>query len=121
MLYLLYKLELITLKDNMYTVYNIVVNGVVVYIGHTKDLKKREYQHNYSLNKGKKKELYDYCRLIGVTNLTLIPLQKVKTKVEAKRLEIYLILKATFIGEIGNSIILGETDLRQKIPNISDR
>lgn len=107
----------------MYTVYKIEVDDVCLYIGHTKDLKKREYQHNYSYSKGLKKDLYDYLRTLNLFDgkLRLIPIANFKTKVMAKRYEMYLILQYLFINSlptIDDTII--KTNLKQKIPNIID-
>lgn len=105
----------------MYTVYQIKVNGVVSYIGYTKNLKSREYQHNYLLRTGKKKELYDYCRREKITELELIPIHNFKTKVEAKRFEMYLILYYRFIIDNGLEVPLwASVDLMQTIPSIRD-
>lgn len=112
----------------MYTVYKIEVNEVCLYIRHTSDLKKREYQHNYLLKKGKDKELYNYLRSINVDRVQLIPLQSYKKKTDAKRLEMFLILSFKFLdldctNPIFDSWFTGNknVDLKQKIPNLSDR
>jgi predicted GIY-YIG superfamily endonuclease len=101
----------------MYTTYKIEVDNVCLYIGHTKDLKKREYQHNYSYKKEAKKALYDYLRGYGYSGyIKLIPIKEWKTKVQAKRHEMYLILRYMFMYPDNP-----EFQLKQKIPNISDR
>jgi len=101
----------------MYSVYKIEVNGVCLYIGHSKDLKRREYQHNYLYKKGAKKALYDYLRECEYEGyIELIEIGRYKKKVEAKRYEMYLILQYLFI-ETDNPLF----QLKQKIANISDR
>jgi predicted GIY-YIG superfamily endonuclease len=105
----------------MYNVYKIEVNEVCLYIGHTKDLKKREYAHNYLLKKGKKKELYDYLRSVNIDNITLIEIASFTSKTSAKRLEVYLILKHKFIKD--NVLEVPRIDcveLKQSIPQIRD-
>lgn len=93
-----------------YYVYKIEVDDKI-YIGHTKDIKKRTYQHNYLFNKSPEKKEF-YKALPKATKLLELEiLYKEKTKADAKRREIYLILERYFNGE----------KLWQKIPNISDR
>ena len=102
-----------------YQVYKIEINGIVRYIGHTKDIIKREYQHNYLLKKGYKKPLYDKIRELYPDGyrISLNPLEgfKYSKMVDAKRKEMQLILANYFI----HCPLLME--LYQKIPNISDR
>ena len=102
-----------------YIVYKIEVNSVVVYIGYTKDLKRREYQHNYNLKKGYKKELYDFLRGINIDDVKLISLASFKRKTDAKRFEMYLILHYKFIRDSVLEVpIFDYTELKQTIPII---
>lgn len=94
-----------------YIVYGIYHDNKCRYVGLTNNLKRRTYQHNYLLNKGKDKMIYNYLREEGVDMIVLKPLWEYKTKVEAKRKEMFLILADHFVGKY----------LKQKIPNISDR
>jgi len=103
-----------------HTVYKIVDReDNILYYGHTKDLKRRTYQHQYSFRKLHKKPLYDYLHSIDYTeeDIILIPLFEYKTKAQAKRKEIFLILSDYFSNEDEKL----EINLYQKIPNISDR
>lgn len=95
-------------------IYSIKINGEVKYIGRsTVDrLDLRQKEHNRDFKKGKKKELYDYLHSINFKDeIVLEPIDIVKTKVEAKRKEIfYMILYVYF----------KEKKLYQRIPNIRD-
>lgn len=97
----------------IYTVYTINYQSVPVYIGHTNNLKRRTYQHNYDCYKKQvKKPLYDWIRQQGIAEqIHLIPIKSFKTKTDAKRFETYLILQDYF----------EEKKLKQKVPSISDR
>ena len=102
-----------------YIVYKIEVDSVVVYIGYTKDLKKREYQHNYSLNKGYNKELYTYLRSMSIFNVKLVEVASFNRKTDAKRFEMYLILHYKFIRDSVLEVpIFDYTELKQSIPII---
>lgn len=113
----------------MYTVYAVIQSSKCLYIGHTKDLNRREYQHNYSLRKGKEKALYAYLRGACIESITLTPIMTYKKKSDAKRLEMYLILSYLFLDKKPNEVIVEDVnmstlfstvDLQQKIPNIRD-
>ena len=93
-----------------YYVYQIKINGIVRYIGRTKDLKKREYYHNYNLRKGLNKELYNYCRELNLESLKLQMIKVLDTEIECKRYECLLILKDFFNKHL----------LKQRVPRISD-
>jgi hypothetical protein len=60
-------------KKSEYTVYQIVIDGTVRYIGRTNNIKRRTSDHNRMLDNGTSKQLYDFLRSIGhlsyVTNL----------------------------------------------------
>jgi len=89
-------------------------NLETIYIGRTNDLDRREKEHNRNCFNKKviKKELYKYIR--NETNIKFIKLYPVgifKTKIEAKRFEMLLILQDFF----------GNKKLKQKVPSISDR
>jgi len=102
-----------------YTVYKILHNGIVVYIGYTNNLRVRQYQHNTTYNKFKqdpvkyKKMLYKFLLNNGFNDtIELVPIKEnIKSKVEAKRIEMYLILKYYFSKN---------NTLQQYVPNISD-
>ena len=97
----------------MYSVYAIIIDGVQCYIGYSKDLKKREYQHNYHYKKFQQKLIYNVIRqhpYYSTVPIKLIALRSFVLKTEAKRWEMYLILKDHFEKSL----------LHQKIPNISD-
>jgi len=89
-----------------------------IYIGRTKDIIKRQKQHQSALNalinnKDSKsiKDIHRFLYTIGVVKVELIPITSYKTITEAKRMEMLLILLDHF----------GEKKLIQKVPNISDR
>lgn len=88
----------------------------VIYIGLTGNIKRREYQHNYNLRKGKENKLYDYfsSSVKDLSDNSIIKLNIIKSfknRVEAKRYECMLILIDYFT----------DRNLKQKVPNISDR
>ena len=94
-------------------VYQIKINNVVRYIGRTNDLDDREKQHNYQFRKGTSKKLYDYIRTIDFKDdIILEPIYIAKSKVEAKRFEMYTILWYYFE--------IDKKQLKQNIPNIKD-
>lgn len=95
----------------MYFVYKIENKDKIIYIGRTNNIKRRTYQHNYNIRKGKGGNLYDYCKANNITEVELIVIREFKTKVESKRWEAYLILDSYF----------NDGDLVNKVPNISDR
>jgi predicted GIY-YIG superfamily endonuclease len=98
-----------------YIVYEITVADNIRYIGMTKNIIKREYEHNYAFKRGDKKELYDYIKSIGYSPEYYITLNRIKgfkTRADAKRFEIFLIIWDHFYC---NKM------LKQKIPSISDR
>ena len=100
-------------KEKIYTVYQIVFNGEVVYIGQTDNLKRRTTQHNYLFKSGKDKELYNYLRTTAFSGkFNLIPIKEFSDRTTAKRFEMYLILQQLF-GDKG-------TTLKQSIPRIID-
>jgi predicted GIY-YIG superfamily endonuclease len=92
-----------------YTVYKIEIDGIIRYIGHTNNIKRRQTQHNYLFKKGKKKELYDNITDKSI-RLVLTPLREFKSKVEAKRWECLLVLQDHF----------SDKSLWQKPPQIKD-
>lgn len=95
----------------IYIVYSINYLNQPIYIGITNNLKRRTTQHNYLFKKGKSKQVYDYLRSLNQTNITLNTIKEFKTRTEAKRYEMYLILIDYF----------GNKHLKQSVPNISDR
>jgi predicted GIY-YIG superfamily endonuclease len=95
----------------MYNVYRISNRNNVIYIGYTNDLTRRSKEHNYHLNKGTSKQLYDFLRKKQIRSIKLELLKKFKTRTEAKRFECMLILMYHFAGH----------STLQKIPSISDR
>jgi len=97
-----------------YIVYKIEFNNKIIYIGRTNNLKRRTYQHNYNLRKGKGGMLYQFCRDNALEELILTPTHIYKNKVESKRMEMFLILSNYFENN-------GKLSLYQKVPNISDR
>ena len=94
-----------------YSVYRVTHKDKVIYIGYSCSLNRRFKEHNYHLKKGTKKELYDYLRTKKVSVIVLESLREFKTKTEAKRFEIMLILMYHFGGH----------RTLNKIPSISDR
>lgn len=92
-----------------YTVYKIEIDGIIRYIGHTNNIKRRQTQHNYLFKKGKKKELYDNITDRSI-RLVLTPLREFKSKTDAKRYECLLILQDFFDNKL----------LWQKPPQIKD-
>lgn len=94
----------------MYIVYKVKIMDSIRYIGYTNDIKRRQYNHNYLLKKGKKKILYDELRKLNILSIELLPIKYFKTKVEAKRYECLLILNDHFTNK----------QLLQKVPRISD-
>ena len=93
---------------NKFYIYQIIHKKHVLYIGQTDNLNRREKQHNYHLKKGTHKELYNYLREIGITQIKLKVIKEVNSRTEAKRIEIFLILTAHFKNR----------KLFQKIPSI---
>tara|TARA_R110002050_G_scaffold74369_3_gene159590 strand:- start:3333 stop:3668 length:336 start_codon:yes stop_codon:yes gene_type:complete len=98
------------------SVYLLSYNNIELYIGMSKDPLKRLKQHQYSLNKGDLKPLYNHLRESGITilDLDLSILKTFKTRVQAKRYECYILLKQYFENDF-------EMITFNKIPNISDR
>lgn len=94
-----------------YKVYTIEVNSQVTYIGRTIDIKRRQTEHNRHFKTGKTKELYDYLREIAFeSKIELIQVAEFKSKTDAKRYEMFLILQDYF----------GVKVLKQKVPQIKD-
>lgn len=100
-------------KNKMFYVYVIKYNDEIIYYGRTNDIKRRQYEHNYQLKRGNGNLLYTYLKENKVSEIVLESIYEYKTKVESKRMEMYLILKYYFSEN--------EFGLKQKIPNISDR
>lgn len=97
----------------IYSVYEIWIDGVVRYIGYTKNLQLRQKQHNRLCFKTDyKKDLYNKIRADypHIKSLTLTENRQFTDKVEAKRWECLLILNDHFLSG----------DLWQKVPRISD-
>ena len=95
-----------------YYIYSILYENKCVYVGMTKDIKRRQQTHNYLYKKGKKKLLYDFLRENGFNEkIELIITKSFSTKTEAKRWECFIILGDHF----------GLKQLRQVPPKISDR
>ena len=97
----------------MHYIYEIKLKGVVLYIGRTNDLDRRESEHRRDYTKNKKKVLYEYLNKMNVKqdDIILEPIDTAKTKVEAKRKEMfYMLLYTLFKG----------VTLYQRIPNIKD-
>jgi len=96
----------------MYYIYEVLLNNKRIYIGMTKDVKRRTYQHNYHYNKGTKKSLYDYIRSHQFNDkIELIIIYSYPTKIDCKRREALIILQDYF----------GSKELYQKPPAISGR
>ena len=96
-----------------YSVYNIIVEGKVVYIGRTTNIRARQNRHNLDLKKGMNKQLYNYLRTQGVEEIKLNVLFEYKDKVNSKRMELYLILINYFENDM-------KLTLHQRIPAIRD-
>lgn len=100
-------------KIGKYVVYKIIIDGRVRYIGHTDDIVRREKQHNYLLFKaGAKKILYDKIRkhYPNLETISLLEIGRFKSRIDAKRLECFYILKDYFSTKV----------LWQRVPKISD-
>lgn len=95
----------------MTTLYKIELNGEIIYIGITNDLKRRQQQHNLNIKKNVNRPLYTHLNSLNISNVTLTTLASFKSRVEAKRMECYLILQDYF----------NDKQLKQKVPRISDR
>ena len=94
----------------VFTVYKLTSKGgLSVYIGHTNNIERRIKEHQMNIKNGKSTLFYDSILIDGTFTYEI--LSTFKTKVEAKRYEMYLILQRYYSGE----------KLYQKIPNISDR
>jgi len=94
-----------------YKVYTIEVNGSVAYIGRTIDIKRRQTEHNRHFKSGKAKDFYDYLRSIRFNSkIELIQVAEFKSKTDAKRYEMFLILQDYF----------GVKLLKQRVPQIKD-
>lgn len=102
-------------------IYTIEINNEVVYVGRTKNnLDQREKEHRSAfkryINNPKRyyKTLYEWLHQNNIkpSEIVLKPANIAKSKVEAKRKEMYLILYFffNFPGQ-----------LKQKVPSISDR
>ena len=100
------------MKDFKYVVYQIRINNVVRYIGHTKDIDRRELEHRRNYKKGVSKQFFKYLSSVGYKpeDIVLEPIHLAKNKVEAKRYEAYTILYFHF----------NSNQLKQKVPNIKD-
>jgi len=111
-----------------FTVYEIKSDNKRVYIGRTNNLKRRQSEHNRNLkklytlytetilrgsngSKPKIKPLYQFLLEKGTTTVELITIKEFRTKIEAKRYEMLLILLDWFYNR----------ELIQKVPSISDR
>jgi len=94
-------------------VYNIKHNNIIIYIGRTNNIKRRQYQHRYNYSKMQSKKLYNYLRDNNCIkeDITLESIYE-GSKVECKRMEMYLILDYHFNKD--------PNQLQQKIPNIKD-
>jgi predicted GIY-YIG superfamily endonuclease len=100
----------------MNVVYKIEYDGNPVYIGRTNNLSRREKEHNRFLrlpadDKRRRKVLYQFLSESGCNEVKLIPIMEFDTKVESKRYECMLILLDWFTNR----------ELKQRVPNISDR
>lgn len=93
-----------------YIVYKIVDKGLTVYIGRTNNLKRRQSEHNTRLKSEYKKEIYEYFRQNGVIKIVLEEVATFKSKTDAKRYEMLLILEDYFSSKT----------LKQKVPQIKD-
>lgn len=95
-------------KKQQFYVYRLTSSSGALYIGRTNNIERRIKEHQMNIKNGKSTLFYD--SLVDGT-FTYEILSTFKTKVEAKRYEMYLILQRYYSGE----------KLYQKIPNISDR
>jgi predicted GIY-YIG superfamily endonuclease len=91
--------------------YKVEISGIIRYYGITNDLKRRQSQHNLGLHKREKKELYDFLVEQEIDKITLIEVQIFKKRIDAKRMEAFLILEDYF----------SKKELKQKVPSLSDR
>jgi predicted GIY-YIG superfamily endonuclease len=93
-----------------YKVYTISTDRVI-YIGRTIDIKRRQAEHNRMFKSEKNKAVYDYLRDINFDGrIELIQVAEFKSKTDAKRYEMLLILKDYF----------GIKELKQSVPQIKD-
>ncbi len=95
-----------------YKVYYIKYRDMRIYYGYTNDLKRRTYEHNYNLRKGKNILLYNKLKEFGIDSVELEVVKEFNNKVEAKRYECFLILREYF-NECGDPV-----KLWQKVPSI---
>ena len=96
----------------MIHVYSILYKNHCVYIGRTNNIIRRQKEHIRAFKRGKKKLIYDFLREMNYEgDIELIILKTYKSKTEAKRMEMFLILQDHF----------GQKKLKQQVPNISDR
>lgn len=96
----------------MHCVYLLKENEKIIYVGYTNNIKNRLYLHNYHLQKGTKKILYDYLRQQDISKIDKLEIIFCGSKVECKRYEAMLILQDHFSPN---------PQLKQQIPKISDR
>jgi predicted GIY-YIG superfamily endonuclease len=77
----------------MYYVYSIKIDNIIRYIGITKDIIKREKQHNYGIKTGIKKRFYENMSHYYPNQTVSLEVLKIfKTKTDAARYEAHLIL-----------------------------
>lgn len=101
----------------VYTVYKIEIDGIIRYIGRTNNLKRRTRDHNNGiLDINNNKWLYQEIRIIAshtgiIKSVQLQPMFEHKTKIEAKRREMFLILQYYFVQR---------DQLWQSVPQIKD-
>lgn len=116
--------SLLTIKHipPTYTVYQVSINNVIIYIGRTNNLNRRIKEHLKLFKQAqnaptsKDKQLYRYCIAEGIELNTehFRAIREHSTLVEAKRSEMFEILRCYFKESILNS------NLQQTIPNIKD-
>lgn len=92
----------------MFYVYKLT-SGDIEYIGHSKQPETRYKQHLYNIDSNTPGKFYNAVKWQEKPSIEI--LAAFKTKPDAKRFEVYLILRKYFNGET----------LYQRIPNISDR
>ena len=94
-----------------YYVYKIIIDRITRYIGRTNNIDRRTKEHNYRYKTGLDKPLYNFLRSTQFDkDIKLQIVYKSKNKTDAKRKEMFLILKDYF----------SKKQLIQKVPRISD-
>ena len=112
----------ITIPKQTYSVYQIIINDCIIYIGRSNNINRRIREHQNALKAASKvptlkdKQLYRYCIAEGIELNTehFKVVRECSTIVESKRFEMFEILRCYF----NESSV--KCNLQQTIPNIKD-